>query len=113
VRGLLTFAFALFLAADAGAFQRLGEVRVAELPKEARATLLLIREGGPFPYEKDGATFGNREGALPARRRGHYREYTVKTPGARDRGARRIISGYPDEFYYTEDHYRIFRRIVE
>jgi ribonuclease T1 len=88
-----------------------GEIRAAELPPEARATLALIRKGGPFPYAKDGAVFGNREGALPRQRRGYYREYTVKTPHVRTRGTRRIIWGAGGEFYYTDDHYNHFWRI--
>jgi ribonuclease T1 len=85
----------------------------AGLPAEARQTLRLIAAGGPFPYDRDGATFQNREGRLPARSPGYYREYTVPTPGSPDRGARRIVSGGnpPVEFYYTDDHYRSFRRI--
>lgn len=90
-----------------------GEVGVADLPPEARATLALIRAGGPFPHPQDGRTFGNREQRLPLRGRGYYREYTVPTPGARDRGARRIVAGDGGEFYYTADHYRTFRRIRE
>jgi ribonuclease T1 len=93
------------------AFQ--GEVAVRQLPKEARETLVLIRANGPFPYRQDGRTFGNREQQLPARPRGYYREYTVKTPGAKDRGARRIVAGANGEYYYTDDHYRTFRRILE
>jgi ribonuclease T1 len=93
------------------AFQ--GEVRIAELPPEARATLARIQNGGPFPYARDGVVFSNREGQLPRRKRGYYHEYTVKTPGARDRGARRIVVGEGGERYYTEDHYRSFRRILE
>jgi len=89
------------------------EVPVAALPPEARATLALIRAGGPFPFDRDGIVFGNREKRLPARARGYYREYTVKTPGDRSRGARRIIAGQADEFYYTGDHYETFRRIRE
>jgi ribonuclease T1 len=89
------------------------EVAVEKLPYEARETLALIRAGGPFPYPRDGAVFGNREGHLPKRERGHYREYTVKTPGAKDRGARRIVVGKGGEYYYTDDHYRSFRRIIE
>lgn len=83
------------------------------LPPEALATLALIQRGGPFPFRQDGSTFQNRERRLPSRPRGHYREYTVSTPGARDRGARRIIAGGhpPREFYYTADHYRSFRSI--
>jgi ribonuclease T1 len=90
-----------------------GEIRASELPREARATLALIRKGGPFPYARDGVVFGNREAILPKRKRGYYREYTVKTPGERTRGARRIVAGAPGEYYYTEDHYNHFSRIVE
>lgn len=93
-------------------------VASAELPAEARHTEQLIRSGGPFPYAKDGTVFGNRERLLPRERRGYYREYTVKTPGSRDRGARRIVCGgaqptLPDACYYTADHYSSFRRIVQ
>jgi ribonuclease T1 len=101
---------ALSFAGSAAAWQ-LPDVETATLPKEARETLALIRSGGPFPYQKDGSVFGNRESLLPKRERGYYREYTVRTPGARDRGARRIIAGRGGEYYYTEDHYRTFRRI--
>lgn len=118
--GLVAGWVMLALAGWALAFQPAGEVPVAALPPEARATLELIRKGGPFPYQKDGSTFGNREGLLPKKPRGYYREFTVKTPGRRDRGARRIVAGHaaggvllPGEFYYTDDHYRSFRRIVE
>jgi ribonuclease T1 len=90
----------------------LPEVSVAALPKEAQETLALVKRGGPFPYRQDGATFGNFEKRLPVRARGYYREYTVPTPGARDRGARRIVAG-GGEYYYTDDHYRSFRRIRE
>ena len=90
-----------------------GDVPAGQLPPEARQTLALIKADGPFRYARDGAVFGNREGQLPRRERGYYREYTVKTPGARDRGARRIVAGRAGEFYYTDDHYRTFRRIIE
>lgn len=85
----------------------------AGLPPEAIETLALIQQGGPFPYRKDGTTFQNRERLLPTKPRGYYREYTVPTPGSRDRGARRIVSGGnpPEVFYYTADHYRSFRQI--
>ena len=89
------------------------EVALAELPAEARHTLALIRSKGPFPYAKDGAVFGNREGRLPKQPRGYYREYTVKTPGERTRGARRIVAGRNGELYYTDDHYNRLRRIRE
>ncbi|MEV8319741.1 ribonuclease domain-containing protein [Streptomyces sp. NPDC059900] len=82
------------------------------LPAEARRTLRLIDDGGPFPYAKDGSTFGNYEGELPKQRRGHYREYTVPTPGARDRGARRIVTGSGEETYYTDDHYASFKAVL-
>jgi ribonuclease T1 len=95
-----------------------GDVALARLPPEAQATEKLIRSGGPFPYPKDGITFGNRERILPAQPRGFYREYTVRTPGARDRGARRIVCGgrkpaSPEACFYTDDHYASFRRIVQ
>jgi ribonuclease T1 len=92
-------------------------VALAQLPADAQATERLIRAGGPFPYEKDGTVFGNRERLLPMQSRGYYREYTVPTPGARDRGARRIVCGgrqptEPEACYYTGDHYTSFQRIV-
>ena len=90
-------------------------VSVDDLPVQARRTLELIRRGGPFPYRKDGSVFGNRERLLPRKPRGYYTEYTVPTPCARDRGARRIVAGGEpgrhDEFYYTDDHYASFRKI--
>jgi ribonuclease T1 len=90
---------------------------VAELPRQGRETFELIRQGGPFPNEKDGSVFGNRERQLPQARRGYWREYTVATPGSRDRGARRIVCGGPPRAphacYYTADHYASFRKIVE
>ena len=89
------------------------EIAYARLPVEARETIALIRKGGPFPYAKDGAVFGNREGMLPVQKRGYYREYTVKTPGVRTRGARRIVAGASGELYYSDDHYNLFRRVRE
>lgn len=95
----------------------IGDIHVASLPREAREVLRLIREDGPFPYSKDGSAFGNREGLLPPQPPGYYAEYTVPTPGARDRGARRIVAGGRPrgmgDNYYTDDHYRSFRRIRE
>ena len=88
-------------------------VALDQLPREARATVALIRKGGPYPYARDGAIFGNREDMLPRHKRGYYREYTVKTPGERTRGARRIVAGASGELYYTADHYNSFRRIRE
>ncbi|HUG79992.1 MAG TPA: ribonuclease domain-containing protein [Burkholderiales bacterium] len=104
-------ALALFACASALGFP--AGLSVADLPREARETLALIQAGGPFPYRQDGRVFGNRERLLPIRARGYYREYTVQTPGARDRGARRIVAGRGGEYYYTEDHYRSFMRIRE
>ncbi len=89
------------------------EIRVADLPPEARQTLALIESNGPFPFSKDGSTFGNRERLLPAKPRGYWREYTVVTPGSRDRGARRIVAGGNSDYYYTDDHYGSFKRIRE
>jgi ribonuclease T1 len=93
-------------------------VALASLPAEAQQTQQLILRGGPFPYRKDGSTFGNRERQLPAKPRGFYKEYTVKTPGSSDRGARRIVCGgprpaQPEACFYTADHYASFRRIVQ
>lgn len=88
-------------------------ISVSDLPPEARDTLKLIKQGGPFPYPRDGVEFGNYERLLPQQSRARYREYTVKTPGIRHRGARRIVCGVVPECYYTENHYRSFRRITE
>jgi ribonuclease T1 len=96
---------------------RVAPVALVTLPAEAQATHRLILAGGPFPYPKDGSVFGNRERLLPMHPRGYYREYTVKTPGARNRGARRIVCGgqpptQPEACYYTADHYASFKRIA-
>ncbi len=117
--------FAVFVLLFAGAANardfldwrsnEIATVAAAALPAEAREALALIHQGGPYPYRRDGITFQNREGRLPGAARGYYREFTVTTPGSRDRGARRIISGGqpPVVFYYSDDHYRSFRRIRE
>lgn len=91
---------------------RLGSVPLRALPPQAQQTIRLIQRGGPYPYSRDGIVFSNREGRLPRQARGYYHEFTVPTPGERTRGARRIISGQTDELYYTDDHYRTFRRVV-
>ena len=112
----LVFAFAALVPAPASARSRADAVEIvalAELPPEARQTVLLIRRGGPFPYERDGVVFGNFERLLPVRERGYYREYTVPTPGVKHRGARRVVSGRSGDLYYTDDHYKSFRRIRE
>lgn len=116
----LLLACALALAAAPSQAQReapahgaLAQVPAGELPPEARETLDLIHRGGPYPYARDGVIFANREGRLPREKRGYYHEYTVKTPGERTRGARRIIAGKGGEMYYTDDHYNHFRRIRE
>jgi len=103
---------ALFFSFSAFCFTE-REIEKKQLPKEAIETIALIRKGGPFPHDRDGVTFGNREKLLPARERGWYREYTVKTPGERTRGARRIVAGRDGTLYYTDDHYQSFRRILE
>ena len=94
-----------------------GDIATSALPAEARDVLSRISVGGPFAYERDGVVFGNREHQLPERKRGYYHEYTVPTPGARNRGARRIVCGgpkaAPEACYYTGDHYRTFARIRE
>ena len=92
---------------------RISTIPLFDLPPAARETLRLVEVGGPFPYSKDGAVFGNRERLLPREPRGYYREFTVPTPGARDRGPRRIIIGRNGQAYYTDDHYRSFKRILQ
>jgi ribonuclease T1 len=102
------------VAPEAAAAQTIAQ---AELPKQGRETYALILKGGPFAYDKDGTVFGNRERTLPAQKRGYYREYTVKTPYARNRGAKRIVCGgsqpeQPEACYYSDDHYASFKRIT-
>ncbi|MBI3369347.1 MAG: ribonuclease [Burkholderiales bacterium] len=101
-----------------GPAEGLPQVALTALPQEAQQTQRLIRRGGPFPYSKDGVVFGNRERSLPRQERGFYREYTVPTPGAHNRGARRIVCGgrqpmNPEACFYSDDHYASFRRIVQ
>lgn len=109
----------LLLSYNAIAFDSgvLGSIQARDLPAEARQTIVLIQQGGPFPYEKDGSVFGNYEKILPQKKRGYYREFTVKTPYAGNRGARRLITGgeksRPHEYYYTADHYRSFKRVID
>lgn len=113
--------FLVMLVLSAAVFAReapvLGVIAAADLPQEARTTLMLIKQGGPFAYDKDGIVFGNYEARLPRQKRGYYHEYTVKTPRARNRGVRRIIAGgepkTSGEYYYTDDHYESFRKIKE
>jgi ribonuclease T1 len=99
--------------AERGLGETAATIAVAQLPPEGQTTLQLIKQGGPFPYRKDGSTFGNRERRLPRQAHGYYKEYTVKTPGASNRGTRRIIAGDVGEYYYTGDHYNSFQRIVK
>ena len=115
----LALAAAFFIpgAALARTSDALPDVDARALPREARAVLVTIRSGGPYRYERDGVVFGNRERILPAMARGYYHEYTVPTPGAHNRGARRIVCGGPKTSptvcYYTGDHYATFSRIRE
>lgn len=116
---LFAVIFALaYMPAEAGELLSHGKgaievIAVAELPAEAHDTLRAIKQGGPFAHQRDGVVFRNFERILPKQPRGYYREYTVKTPGARNRGARRIVCGEPVECYYTADHYQTFKRIRE
>lgn len=121
---LVLTGFLLALAATTGPVHAKGPadidsaatISIAEMPAQGVQTYRLIAQGGPFPYEKDGVVFGNRERLLPVKNRGYYREYTVQTPGLNHRGTRRIVCGgvprTPDNCYYTADHYASFRRIV-
>lgn len=110
-----TTSVSAYQSADRNAGKATGfpRIAVADLPAEARDTLKLIRQGGPFPYARDGIAFRNREKRLPIRPGGYYREYTVKTPGVRTRGARRIVAGSGGECYFTGDHYKTFKLIME
>jgi ribonuclease T1 len=105
------------MASGNGSAQVQGSIAESAMPREAVATLSAIAAGGPYPFEKDGVVFGNYERLLPPHRRGFYHEYTVPTPSARNRGARRIVCGGPlkrtDNCFYSDDHYASFKRIVE
>ena len=105
--------FTVSLASARQTQRSIATINAADLPREARQTIALIRQGGPYPYKKDGVVFGNFERRLPLHERGYYREFTVPSPGARNRGARRIILGKAGELYYTGDHYETFKRIRE
>lgn len=112
----LNFGFAA-LPAHAKNNRQSSDIALTDLPKQGQTTYALILQGGPFPYEKDGVVFGNREKQLPLQKRGYYREYTVKTPASRDRGAYRIVCGglqpkMPDACFYTADHYASFKKIA-
>lgn len=127
--GVAASVAAMFLAVTLGclvpvaqeAWAQTGVIAVEDLPPEARQVLQLIHEGGPFPYAKDGTVFGNYERVLPKRPRGYYREFTVPTPGLKNRGPRRIVAGQgaakdistSGEYWYTADHYNTFSRIRE
>ena len=110
---LLAGLLAFVVSCGGFAFAGMVDIKTAALPPEARDTIILLRKGGPFPHRRDGISFGNREKILPPQERGWYREYTVMTPGAKDRGARRIVAGRDGRLYYTDDHYRSFKRILE
>jgi ribonuclease T1 len=117
--GKFLLTFALICAAGIGIVQAkptadgLPVIAAMELPKQAQETIALIKAGGPFPYSRDGIAFSNREKILPKQKRGYYKEYTVKTPGAKNRGARRIVTGGEGQFYYSDDHYASFKRVLE
>ena len=129
-RGWLSFSFrsalgaAALLALTVGVARELPpatEISAGDLPIEAQHTLRQIKQGGPFPFRRDGSVFRNREGRLPMQPNGYYTEYTARTPGTRDRGGRRIVAGRgatgnvqtSGEYWYTNDHYGSFRRIRE
>lgn len=98
-------------ANPAGTSAATGTFTISDLPREAQETLALIDSGGPYPFRQDDSVFGNRERLLPVRPSGYYGEFTVRTPGSPDRGARRLIRGREGETYYTGDHYGSFHRV--
>jgi ribonuclease T1 len=118
ILGILALGFAIAVGvgpscSGTSSDSKAAQVQLDDLPKEAQNTLRLVKTQGSFPYKRDGVIFGNFEGRLPKKPRGYYKEYTVPTPGARDRGSRRIVAGQNSEYYYTNDHYQTFRRILE
>jgi ribonuclease T1 len=119
LRNWIFFLIALFFSVGVWAKGNapLGLIEFSDLPEEAQYTLALIKKGGPYPFSKDGVVFHNYEGVLPKQKRGYYHEFTVRTPGTRNRGGRRIVSGgepaTSGEYYYTDDHYTTFKRIKE
>ncbi len=117
LRTLLVFglfcAAGISIVAAKPAADGLPVIAITELPKQAQETITLIKAGGPYPYARDGVVFSNREKILPKEKRGYYNEYTVKTPGSKNRGARRIVTGKEGQFYYSDDHYASFKRVLE
>ncbi len=113
----LLMAFAVQICAAGIAISKpaadgLATIGITALPIQAVETIERIKMGGPHPYKRDGVVFSNREKILPKEKRGYYNEYTVKTPGAKNRGARRIVTGKEGQFYYTDDHYASFKRVL-
>jgi ribonuclease T1 len=116
--GLLLASTSLVHSKDSAPSAVSDTIALTQLPAQGQDMMKKINAGGPFKYDKDGTVFGNRERILPAKNRGFYREYTVKTPGERTRGARRIVCGglqpaAPEACYYTDDHYASFRKIAQ
>jgi guanyl-specific ribonuclease Sa len=111
ILGLTTAANAAQAQPPCGDTSSYDVVPLSGLPPEATDTAELIEQGGPFPYPQDGTVFQNREDLLPDCAAGYYHEYTVKTPGSPDRGARRIVTGDDGEHFYTDDHYASFSLI--
>lgn len=108
----LLIGYAVKGAGSGGSHRSGAAVALSSLPPQAAATVRLIEQGGPFPYPRnDGAVFHNSEHRLPSEPDGYYREYTVPTPGAHNRGTRRIITGADGRYWYTGDHYETFQPI--
>jgi RHS repeat-associated protein len=71
---------------------------------DVRPTLEGIQCGKIQPRD----IFQNREGLLPKKPDGYYKEFVLPTPGVNDAGSQRIILGEGGELYYTPDHYKTF-----
>ena len=88
-----------------------------------------IAANEPLPYREDGQTFKNREGLLPQKPLGFYKEYTFVAPknspeiimiggveykvypSYSERGAERLVIGGNEIVYYTPTHYDDFIKL--
>lgn len=78
---------------------------------DLKPTLDRIERGGSNRHRNDGTTFQNREGRLPRKPSGYYKEYVHPTPNERGPGPQRVIVGREGDIWYTPDHYKTFKRL--